>query len=81
MPRSTARSAEARLAATAGPGPLLYRMLRAPARVVIQQFFGLTADGLEHLPPQGPFIVAANHHNYLDGVLLAVALPTPIAFS
>src|SRR4029079_2579962 len=28
----------------------------------------------------GPYLVAANHHNYLDGVVLAAALPEPIAF-
>jgi len=28
----------------------------------------------------GSFILAANHHNYLDGVVLGVAVPRPIAF-
>jgi 1-acyl-sn-glycerol-3-phosphate acyltransferase len=37
-------------------------------------------DGLERLPGRGPFIVASNHHNYLDGVVLGVAVPRPIAF-
>jgi 1-acyl-sn-glycerol-3-phosphate acyltransferase len=36
--------------------------------------------GLEHIPRSGPFIVAANHVNYLDGVLLGVALPRKIVF-
>jgi 1-acyl-sn-glycerol-3-phosphate acyltransferase len=36
--------------------------------------------GVEHLPADGPVIVAANHHNYLDGVVLAAAAPRPIAF-
>ena len=31
-------------------------------------------------PQAGPFILAANHHNYLDGVVLGVAVPRPIAF-
>jgi 1-acyl-sn-glycerol-3-phosphate acyltransferase len=37
-------------------------------------------EGLEHLPAQPPYIVAANHHNYLDGVVLALTVPRPIAF-
>ena len=32
-------------------------------------------SGLEHLPERGPYIVAANHANYLDGVVLGAALP------
>jgi 1-acyl-sn-glycerol-3-phosphate acyltransferase len=28
----------------------------------------------------GPVIIAANHHNYLDGVVLAAAVARPIAF-
>jgi 1-acyl-sn-glycerol-3-phosphate acyltransferase len=36
--------------------------------------------GLEHLPASGPVILAANHHNYLDGVLLGAAVRRPISF-
>ena len=28
----------------------------------------------------GPYLIAANHHNYLDGVVLGVAAPEPISF-
>ena len=55
-------------------------MLRAPIRAALARWFDLRVDGLEHLPPAGPYIVAANHHNYLDGVVLGVAVPAPIAF-
>ncbi|MBI3625297.1 MAG: 1-acyl-sn-glycerol-3-phosphate acyltransferase [Candidatus Rokubacteria bacterium] len=37
-------------------------------------------EGSENLPPTGPFILAANHHNYLDGVVLGVAVPRKITF-
>jgi 1-acyl-sn-glycerol-3-phosphate acyltransferase len=37
-------------------------------------------DGAEHLPASGPFILAATHHNYPDGVVLGVVLSRPIAF-
>jgi 1-acyl-sn-glycerol-3-phosphate acyltransferase len=66
--------------ALAEPEPLLYRLFRAPARRAFGRFFGLAVEGLEHLPPAGPYIVAANHHNYLDGVVLQLATPRPIAF-
>ena len=60
--------------------PWLYRTLRAPIRAALGRWFDLRIEGLEHLPATGPYIVAANHHNYLDGVVLGVAVPAPIAF-
>jgi len=73
---------------TAGPvdiadrleAPLLHRALRPAIAQVLHRWFGLAIDGAEHLPTRGPFIIAANHHNYLDGVVLSVAVPAPISF-
>jgi 1-acyl-sn-glycerol-3-phosphate acyltransferase len=42
--------------------------------------FGLEVSGLEHVPAEGPFILASNHHNYLDGVVLGVTMPRHIHF-
>jgi 1-acyl-sn-glycerol-3-phosphate acyltransferase len=67
----------------AGPPPtfpLLARLLRSPVRTTLEHWFALRVEGLEHLPLSGPYILAANHHNYLDGVVLAVVVPVPIAF-
>jgi 1-acyl-sn-glycerol-3-phosphate acyltransferase len=60
--------------------PLLYRLLREPLRRALEHLFDFHVEGVEHLPADGPVIVAANHHNYLDGVVLAAASPRPIAF-
>jgi 1-acyl-sn-glycerol-3-phosphate acyltransferase len=60
--------------------PLLYRMLRPPLRRVLEQRFGLVVDGTDCLPRSGPYLLAANHHNYLDGIVLAVAVPQPVSF-
>ncbi|MBM3220292.1 MAG: 1-acyl-sn-glycerol-3-phosphate acyltransferase [Candidatus Rokubacteria bacterium] len=60
--------------------PLLYRLLRDPLRRVLERLFDFRVEGLEHLPSAGPVLVAANHHNYLDGVVLAAAATRPIAF-
>jgi 1-acyl-sn-glycerol-3-phosphate acyltransferase len=49
-------------------------------RPLLRRFFDFRVAGLEHLPPDGPFIVAANHANYLDGVVLAAALTRKIVF-
>jgi 1-acyl-sn-glycerol-3-phosphate acyltransferase len=73
---STARS----VGLVAPECPLLYRTLRGPVRAALERWFDLRVAGLEHLPPSGPYIVAANHHNYLDGVVLGVTVPAPVAF-
>jgi len=60
--------------------PFLYRALRPPLRRALRRWFDLRVDGLEHLPSSGPYLIAANHHNYLDGVVLGVTVPEPISF-
>jgi 1-acyl-sn-glycerol-3-phosphate acyltransferase len=80
MSRSTALSPRPGVGRAAIPFPLLYRTLRRPVRGMLARWFDLRVEGLEHLPAVGPYIVAANHHNYLDGIVLGVALPRPVAF-
>ena len=40
----------------------------------------LTVEGAEHLPRDGAFVIASNHTSYLDGLVLAAALPRPVRF-
>jgi 1-acyl-sn-glycerol-3-phosphate acyltransferase len=80
MSRSPALSPPRSVGRASPEFPVLYRTLRAPIRTALDRWFDLRVDGLEHLPPAGPYIVAANHHNYLDGVVLGVTVPAPIAF-
>jgi len=80
MSRSTVLSPSTGLSQPVPSFPLIYQALRRPARAALGRWFGLRVEGLEHLPAQGPYIVAANHHNYLDGVVLASALPVPVSF-
>ena len=35
----------------------------------------LVVRGLEHIPASGPFVMAANHASYLDGLVLLAAFP------
>ena len=80
MARSTALHENVACVSPAPPVPLLYRLLRDPVRQVLDRFFSFQVEGLEHLPAHGPVIVAANHHNYLDGIVLAAAAERPIGF-
>ena len=40
----------------------------------------ITVDGLENIPPEGAFVVAANHSSYLDGPVLLSTLPGRLCF-
>ena len=80
MSRSTALFSPPRAAGAARFFPVVYKLLRTPVRAALARWFELRVEGLERLPASGPYLVAANHHNYLDGVVLAAALPEPIAF-
>jgi len=80
MSPSTALPANLGVAREPAAVPFLYQLLRTPVRRVLERWFSLRAEGVEHLPARGPYIIAANHHNYLDGVVLGVTVPEPIAF-
>jgi 1-acyl-sn-glycerol-3-phosphate acyltransferase len=67
-------------AGVAPAAPLLHRLLREPVRGALRRWCDLRIEGVEHLPATGPYLLAANHHNYLDAVVLSVAVPVPIAF-
>jgi 1-acyl-sn-glycerol-3-phosphate acyltransferase len=60
--------------------PVLYAGLKRALPPLLRRFFAFRVSGLEHLPARGSYIVAANHANYLDGVVLASALPRKIRF-
>src|SRR6266404_3622798 len=77
---SVVRPAAVPSRASAEPFPPLYRLVRGACAPVLRRLFDLRVEGAEHLPASGSFILAANHHNYLDGVVLGVALPRPISF-
>jgi 1-acyl-sn-glycerol-3-phosphate acyltransferase len=80
MSSSSALTVKLRASSDAAGTPLLHRLLRRPLRVALDHVFAFRVDGAEHLPTAGPYIVAANHHNYLDGVVLSLAVPQPISF-
>jgi len=64
----------------AEPFPLLYRLVRSGCARILHTLFDYRIIGLERLPVSGSFILAANHHNYLDGIVLGAAVPRPISF-
>ncbi len=53
-----------------GVGRILFGLARIPVRVT----------GLENLPMDTHLVLAANHHSYLDGLILGMILPRPWSF-
>ncbi len=63
-------------------GPPLYRLLLPLARILVWLFFRkVEVRGREHVPPDGPIVVASNHPNMLmDAVLLGTTQPRALSF-
>src|SRR5439155_1425560 len=74
------RGRPGRARAPDGRFPPLYQLVRSTCALALRRLFGLDVSGLEGLPDKEPFILAANHHNYLDGIVLGVPAPRPISF-
>ncbi len=66
--------------AAAGGGPALALCRRAGANLCVRLCgIRLRVEGLEHLAA-GKTVFVANHASYVDGIVLAAALPLPVSF-
>ena len=54
---------------------LRYRVFRWTLIYLSRLLFGFTVHGAEKVPEKGPLIVASNHHQYADPVLVCMAVP------
>jgi 1-acyl-sn-glycerol-3-phosphate acyltransferase len=53
--------------------------LRVYAHIVVRRHLALSADGLEHLPENGPIILASRHvHHLYDACALLSIVPRPL---
>lgn len=58
----------------------LYRFLRKVLAWLVPRLVHLRTQGLDNIPEDGPFIIAANHIHALDPVIVAVIVPRHISF-
>src|SRR5579862_8249553 len=58
--------------------PGFYHIIRMTCEVICLTALRLEVRGREHVPKEGPLIVACNHVSYVDPVALGVSLPRPI---
>jgi 1-acyl-sn-glycerol-3-phosphate acyltransferase len=56
-----------------GVSPRLYACVRALAIALLRLWFRIKISGLEHIPSDGPAIVAPNHKNFLDAFFIGIA--------
>ena len=49
-----------------GANPFVYWLIRALFQPFFHIYFRLSRIGREHIPAEGPVIIAANHLSYLD---------------
>lgn len=61
-------------------GDLVYKKLQSLGQSIAFGLCRWDVTGLEHIPSQGPAIIAANHVSYLDPPLLGSVTPRPIRF-
>ncbi|REJ36364.1 MAG: 1-acyl-sn-glycerol-3-phosphate acyltransferase [Bacillota bacterium] len=59
---------------------VLYRVAKSVLRPLFGWYFHWRLEGFHHLPRTGPAIVAANHVNYLDPLVIGSALPRTVHF-
>lgn len=59
---------------------LVYRTVKRIVRGLLGLFYRIEVEGTERVPMEEPVIIAANHHSFLDPLVIGVLLPRPIAF-
>ena len=59
---------------------MLYTILKPVASVFARLLFRVSGSGREHVPPQGPVLLVANHLSLLDPPLVGVVTPRRLCF-
>ncbi|MCK2241183.1 MULTISPECIES: lysophospholipid acyltransferase family protein [unclassified Crossiella] len=59
---------------------MLYRLLKRLLGRLVRLVWRPTVLGLENLPKDGPFILAANHLSFADSLMLPLVVPRQVAF-
>ena len=57
-----------------------YLIAGSVVKPLMRVWFRIRVEGSEHVPSQGPVILASNHRSNMDPVLLASAVKRPVAF-
>ncbi len=63
-----------------GVQPIVYWLVRALLQPFFHLYFRLSRIGREHVPADGPYIVAANHRSFLDPFIIATIARRPLYY-
>ena len=67
-------------ARTRGVNPVVYWIVRAVLQPFFRLYFRLHRVGREHIPQDGPLLLAANHRSFLDPFVLGTMLRRPVYY-
>jgi glycerol-3-phosphate dehydrogenase (NAD(P)+) len=63
-----------------GTNPFVYWLVRAVLQPFFHIYFRLSRIGREHIPAEGPVIIAANHRSFLDPFVIATMARRPMYY-
>lgn len=55
--------------------PGLYRFLRKALPPILNPYLSMHIEGQEHLPVDGPYILAMNHLSFIDSLVVPISVP------
>ncbi|MDQ6607976.1 MAG: 1-acyl-sn-glycerol-3-phosphate acyltransferase, partial [Actinomycetota bacterium] len=73
-------SALHRRAREAGRNPVVYWLVRAVCQPFFHIYFRMSRIGREHIPAEGPVIIAANHRSFLDPFVISTMVRRPMYY-
>src|SRR4051812_37668670 len=63
-----------------GVNTVLYWIVRGLVQPFFHLYFRLSRVGREHVPQDGPMIIAANHRSFLDPFVIGTLVRRPVYF-
>src|SRR3954447_10427999 len=63
-----------------GVHPIVYWVVRAVLEPFLRLYFRMSRIGREHVPKDGPVILAANHRSFLDPFIVGICIRRPVYF-
>jgi glycerol-3-phosphate dehydrogenase (NAD(P)+) len=63
-----------------GANPFVYWLLRGVLQPFFHIYFRLSRIGREHIPAEGPVIIASNHRSFIDPFVIAVMARRPMYY-
>ena len=69
-----------RRARTTGVNAAVYWLVRTPLQLFFHVYLRMSRIGREHIPAQGPAIVASNHRSFFDPLIIATMTRRPMYY-